>query len=358
MNGRIIGLGLQSVSSALFLDLDGTLIDIAQTPDGVFIPNDLVALLDNLTYRLDGALAIVTGRPIADIDRFLAPLAPVAAGIHGAELRTACHGEIELGGEPIDATVVDAVRRLAKTEVGIVVETKRVSIAVHYRLAPSAKPRIEASLRRILDDGPDHLILCPGRKVFEIVPRHVSKGAALETLLALPAFRGRQPVMIGDDVSDQSAFEASRSPRRSWPQGGGRAFRPGGGRSRGPGRCQGLARSAVEEPRIVTQLPSLDLAVIGNSNVAALVEPSRDHRVDVLAAHRRRPGVLLAGRRRCTRRRLLLDRFRRDGDHHPGVRPQHGHRAHRGDGGLRAPRSPSPTSRRGSASTTAPIGHP
>jgi trehalose 6-phosphate phosphatase len=209
MSGRIIGSGLQSVSSALFLDFDGTLIDIAQTPDGVIIPNDLVALLDNLTYRLDGALAIVTGRPIADIDRFLAPLTPVAAGIHGAELRTACHGEIELGGEPIDATVVDAVRRLAKTEVGIVVETKRVSIAVHYRLAPFAMPRIEASLRRILDDGPVHLILCPGRKVFEILPRHVSKGAALETLLALPAFRGRQPVMIGDDVSDQSAFEAA-----------------------------------------------------------------------------------------------------------------------------------------------------
>ncbi len=81
--------------------------------------------------------------------------------------------------------------------------------------------------------------------------------------------------------------------------------------------------------------PTLDLAVIGNSNIAALIERDGAHRVDLLATHRRRPGVLRAGRRRCARRRFLLDRFRRGGDHGAGLRAQHGHRAHRGDGGLR-----------------------
>ncbi len=194
---------------ALFLDLDGTLIDIAPMPDGVTIPDGLVALLDKLTQGLDGALAIVTGRPIADIDRFLAPLAPVVAGVHGAEFRTARNGEIEHTAEPIADAVVDAVKKLAKAQAGITVEIKRASIAVHYRLAPAAEPRIEAALRRIIEARPDHLILCRGRKVLEIVPRHISKGAALETLLSLPAFRGRRPIMIGDDVTDLSAFAAA-----------------------------------------------------------------------------------------------------------------------------------------------------
>jgi trehalose 6-phosphate phosphatase len=194
---------------ALFLDLDGTLIDIALTPQGVLIPDGLASLLAELTRTLDGALAIVTGRPIADVDRFLAPLAPVAAGVHGAELRTTPRGEITLTAAPIDPALVAAVSTLAATEAGVVVETKRASVAVHYRLAPSAEAKIEAALQQLLDDGPDHLILCRGRKVFEIVPRHVSKGAALETLLALPTFLGRRPVMIGDDTSDLSAFAAA-----------------------------------------------------------------------------------------------------------------------------------------------------
>lgn len=195
--------------SALFLDVDGTLVDIAATPQDVVVPDGLVRLLDALTRQLDGALAIVTGRPIAEIDGFLFPLAPVAAGIHGAELRLAAQGVTQCGTEPIDAAVVEAVRRLGAQEPGTIVEEKTASIAIHYRTAPLAEPRIEAALHRILDDGPDHLILCRGRKVLEIVPRHVSKGAALQTLMGLPAFHGRRPIMIGDDVSDQSAFEAA-----------------------------------------------------------------------------------------------------------------------------------------------------
>lgn len=194
---------------ALFLDLDGTLIDIAPRPDDVVIQEGLASLLDAMTRRLEGALAILTGRAIADIDNFLAPLAPVAAGSHGAEIRSTPGGAIETVAGPIDVDIVEAVREFACRNSGTIVELKPASVAIHYRLAPASEPMIEEALRGILAGGPDHLILCRGRRVFEIVPRNVSKGMALETLVRLPSFRGRRPVMIGDDVTDISALEAA-----------------------------------------------------------------------------------------------------------------------------------------------------
>lgn len=196
-------------TSALFLDLDGTLIDIAQTPDEVVIPRELVGLLADVTRLLGGALAILTGRRIADIDRYLAPLAPVAAGTHGAERRITPGGPIVPVAAPLDDGIVEAVRDVARKLPGTLVELKSASIAIHYRQAPAAEPEIEEALKRILAGGPDHLILSRGRMVLEIIPSHVSKGAALEAFMALPVFRGRRPVMIGDDISDLSAFEAA-----------------------------------------------------------------------------------------------------------------------------------------------------
>lgn len=194
---------------ALFLDLDGTLIDIAPTPDGVTIPDGLVVLLQSLAHRLQGAVAIVTGRSISDIDRLLAPLKPVAAGVHGAEFRTHDDGEIVNIAQQLDPVILEAVSRLVSIDPGIVIEPKHSSIAVHYRLAPATGPQIERVLQSILANGPDHLILCAGRKVIEIVPKQVSKGTAIETFMHNPTFRGRRPVMIGDDISDQSAFEVA-----------------------------------------------------------------------------------------------------------------------------------------------------
>jgi trehalose 6-phosphate phosphatase len=194
---------------ALFLDLDGTLIDIAATPAGVSTPEGLAELLDRLTRDLGGALAILTGRPIDDVDRLLAPMVPVAAGVHGAELRPLPHGEIVCKAEPIDDEIVQAVRRLASEHSGTIVETKRASVALHYRQAPALVSQLEAALMRILAEAPDHLILARSRQVLEIVPRDVSKGAALETIMELPAFAGRRPIMIGDDIPDLSALEAA-----------------------------------------------------------------------------------------------------------------------------------------------------
>lgn len=194
---------------ALFLDLDGTVIDIAPTPAGVTIPEDLASHLDRLAQWLGGALAILTGRPIGDVDRLLAPMAPVAAGVHGAELRSLPHGKIVSLTAPIDAEIVHAVQRVAEAHAGVLVELKRASIAVHYRQTPALALPLEAALARILEDGPDHLLLAHGRQVLEIVPRQVSKGSALEAIMCLPAFAGRRPIMIGDDVPDLSAFEAA-----------------------------------------------------------------------------------------------------------------------------------------------------
>jgi trehalose 6-phosphate phosphatase len=194
---------------AVFLDLDGTLIDIAVAPDLVHIPSDLVPLLARLSSGLRGALAIVTGRSVSDVNRFLDPLRLVTAGVHGAELRTEMNGEVLLTVGLMDPAVASAVSRLKELAPGVVIEWKVFSIAVHYRLAPSIGPQIEAALKGIIAGSPDHFILCPGRCVVEVVPRHLSKGAAVDALMALPAFKGRRPIMVGDDVPDESALAAA-----------------------------------------------------------------------------------------------------------------------------------------------------
>ena len=173
---------------ALFLDLDGTLIDIAPAPQLVAIPPDLEPLLSRLSTRLDGALAIITGRSIKEVDQFLHPLRPVVAGVHGAEMRTQMDGEVLLTVGPLDPDVCAQVQRLSALAPGVVIENKVHTIAVHFRLAPEAEPGIESELKKIVADSPDHFILAPGRCVIEVVPRHVSKGTALEAFMATRAF--------------------------------------------------------------------------------------------------------------------------------------------------------------------------
>jgi trehalose 6-phosphate phosphatase len=143
------------------------------------------------------------------MNRFLNPLRLVTAGVHGAQLRTENNGEILLTVGPMDPHVASAVESLRELAPEVVIESKLYSIAVHYRLNPALEPQIEAALKRIVADSPDHFILSPGRCVIEVVPRHVSKGAALEALLALPPFKGRRPIMVGDDVPDESALIAA-----------------------------------------------------------------------------------------------------------------------------------------------------
>ena len=201
---------IQTGATALFLDLDGTVIDIAARPEEVRPRADLAERLRTVAERLGGALAILSGRPIADIDALTAPLRLPAAGVHGAERRRAPDGPILVDAPFAPPGLIDAVRRLAANREGVLVEPKAYSIAVHYRLAPDQGPPLEAGLRRLLAaDAGDH-VLTLGRRVFEITPRAASKGAALAAFMREPPFAGRRPVMVGDDVTDETAMAAAR----------------------------------------------------------------------------------------------------------------------------------------------------
>jgi trehalose 6-phosphate phosphatase len=193
----------------LFVDIDGTLLSVAPTPDGVTVPAGLVELLDGLANGLAGALAILTGRRIVDADRLFAPLKLVASGVHGTELRSERGGPIATLAPAIPGDVIEAMHTIAGMASGILVEEKGCGVAVHYRNAPLARRALETEVAAIIAASSYDLVLRKGRKVLEAVPSGYSKGTALATLLSRPPFKGRRPVMVGDDVGDESAFIAA-----------------------------------------------------------------------------------------------------------------------------------------------------
>ena len=174
------------------------------------VPDGLVELLVRVSKGLGGALAVLTGRRLAEIDLLLEPAMLVGAGVHGAEIRTASGGAIARVASALPNTLVEEVVRRTQQLPGIIAEPKGPGLAVHYRLAPHLKDALEAQLRGLLTQYADSLVLCPGRKLFEIIPAGHSKGTALETFCALPEFAGRRPIMIGDDMGDIPAFAAAR----------------------------------------------------------------------------------------------------------------------------------------------------
>jgi trehalose 6-phosphate phosphatase len=195
---------------ALFIDIDGTLLGMAPTPDAVQVPPRLVPLLGHLVDRLDGALALLTGRRIANADRLFDPLRLIASGVHGTELRRERDGRIVVLAPPLSPGVAAAIDEAGCVAEGILVERKGSGIAVHYRHAPSAGQSLQSRLEAIVAAS-DDLVLHRGRMVLEVGPRDYSKGASLAYLAARPPFAGRRPIMVGDDVADESALvEAER----------------------------------------------------------------------------------------------------------------------------------------------------
>lgn len=195
---------------ALFLDIDGTLLDLAPTPTEVVVPATLPALLDSLTGQLDGALALVSGRTLDTIDT-LFPGGRDAAGSHGAEWRLGGQtGRTAIAG---GAGLFDRVAGEAAGLAGILVERKGLAMALHFRNAPEQEKALRGIVRRAL--GADHptLALLEGKGVLELVPRGSSKGEAIHRAMGQPPFAGRRPVFIGDDVTDESGFAAVNSLR-------------------------------------------------------------------------------------------------------------------------------------------------
>ena len=196
-----------SDSWALFLDVDGTLLEIADRPDAVHVDPRLESILGGLADRFGGALALVSGRPLATLDRFFAPLKPIAAGLHGLERRDRA-GAVHRA--PIDRAGLDRaraeVRGFAARNAGLVVEDKGASVALHYRQAPESGPRclrFAEDLARSLGAG---FVLQRGKMVVEIRPRGPDKGDVVAAYCAEAPFAGRRPVFIGDDVTDEDAF--------------------------------------------------------------------------------------------------------------------------------------------------------
>ena len=194
---------------ALFLDFDGTLVDIAERPEAVVVDPGLPALLHRLRERCGGALAIVTGRAVSVIEAFLPGLDLDICGLHGLERRVG--GRLQRV-EPIDlpllrAAVPTLAARLSRIP-GVLIEDKGESVALHWRLAPEAAPQVrEAAYSALRDLGPNFR-LQDGKAVVEIVPEASGKGRAVEALLMAPPYRGRRPVFAGDDVTDENGFRA------------------------------------------------------------------------------------------------------------------------------------------------------
>ncbi|MDI9238854.1 trehalose-phosphatase [Lysobacter sp. LF1] len=194
---------------ALFLDVDGTLLDFADAPGDVLVQPELIDVLAVLHGRLDGALALVSGRTLVQLDELFAPLHLPAAGLHGLERRDDGHISRDARPPALDG-VLAAARSLAAKFPGARIEDKGVAVALHWRGAPAAEEPLREFASSALIDLPGYH-LQPGNNVLELRPDGAHKGEAVVDLLALPPFKGRRPVFVGDDLTDEHAFTAVAS---------------------------------------------------------------------------------------------------------------------------------------------------
>ena len=190
--------------SALFLDFDGTLVDIAPSPDAVRLAVDLPHLLGALASRLDGRLALITGRSLDDLGRHLGPLDVAMAGSHGGEFRSHAGAAVEWCAEALPDKVSAGVHAIARTLGGLLVEQKPFGAAIHYRLQPEAEGEVLARAQALADA--EGLALKRGKMVAELVMPGSDKGSAVRRFMGLPAFAGSTPLFAGDDVTDEDAF--------------------------------------------------------------------------------------------------------------------------------------------------------
>src|SRR5580698_3602957 len=223
---------------AFLLDIDGTLLDLAPTPREVWVPPGLAETLRGLLARTGGALALVSGRSLNDIDLIFAPEQFPAVGGHGAEMRISADSEaVAVHAPPMDKELKRRLAAIAKLSPGILLEDKGYSLALHYRLAPHAEKAIYEAVSLIRADLPNAPIeVLPGKSVCEIKHAGFNKASGVLELMKHEPFKGRRPLFIGDDVTDESVFAIM-------PDWNGLAFSVGR-------RAQGVA-GHFDEPRDV-----------------------------------------------------------------------------------------------------------
>jgi trehalose 6-phosphate phosphatase len=193
---------------AVLLDIDGTLLDLAPTPREVWVPPGLAETLGGLLQRTSGALALVSGRSLNDIDLIFAPQQFPAVGGHGAEMRLLTDGDAPVTYAPqMDKELKRRLAAIAKLSPGILLEDKGYSLALHYRLAPHAEKAIYEAVSLIRADLPNAPIeVLPGKSVCEIKCAGFNKATGVLELIKHPPFKGRRPIFIGDDVTDEAVF--------------------------------------------------------------------------------------------------------------------------------------------------------
>ncbi len=192
-------------NAALFLDFDGTLVELAETPDGITVAETLPALLRALSERLGGRLAIVSGRAIGNLQSHVDCAGIAVSGSHGVELRWADGSAVPM--PAVDLTHVRAaVERFAGDVPGLVVEEKPAGIAIHYRQAPEEAEHVERFMSDLAKQA--GMTLQHGKLVAELRPTGADKGVAVRAFMAEAPFRGARPIFIGDDVTDEHGFEA------------------------------------------------------------------------------------------------------------------------------------------------------
>lgn len=193
---------------ALFLDLDGTLLDIAPTPDAVVVPDDLVADLATVARALNGALAIVSGRALETIDRLMSPLKLPLGSEHGALIRlpNGFYDEVELS---VPGEWTNVIKAFAAERPGILIEAKHHNIVAHYRNAPAYEGKLRALIENLVAREAEDFEMLEAKMAFEIRARKVSKARAVHALMNVAPFSGRTPVFVGDDKTDEDGFRAA-----------------------------------------------------------------------------------------------------------------------------------------------------
>lgn len=196
-----------SASWAYFLDLDGTLVNLAATPDAINIDAGLNELLLHVHHRTSGALAVISGRSLADLDKKLGPIGIPLAGQHGVERRDQTgrihrHSSFPNQMAEIERRVAERVAKYPALRI----ENKGATLAIHYRKAPDLGGYAHQVARESIEDFRDRLTVLTGKMVSEIKPLGVSKGNAIKAFLRELPFRGRVPVFVGDDRTDEDGF--------------------------------------------------------------------------------------------------------------------------------------------------------